>query len=118
MTTTAHIALALDAERKRQGLTLTDVINQAGISRAAVYRLFKGGDVQLTTLLAITNLLGLDMVAVPSRITALLSGTGTATLGAVQQTESGNTQNRPSGPMSAVAARAARIDGRLQQGRS
>lgn len=118
MTTTATIAAALDTERKRQGLTLTDIINQAGVSRAAVYRLFRGGDVQLTTLLAVTSLLGLDLVAVPGRINALLPDAATpqnADSGAwraIPQTEAVN------GPMSAVAARAARIDGRLRQGTS
>ena len=117
MTTTTHIATALETERKRQGLTLTDIINQAGVSRAAVYRLFKGGDVQLTTLLAVTNLLGLDLVAVPSAINALLpdraaSYKAAGSQRAIPQTEAAN------GPMSAVAARAARIDGRLRQGTS
>ncbi|MEO6016493.1 MAG: helix-turn-helix transcriptional regulator, partial [Polaromonas sp.] len=116
----------LDTERKRRGLTLTDVINQANVSRAAVYRLFKGGDVQLTTLLAVTNLLGLDMVAMPSRITALLPDAGTSPDGGVgafrtiQQTEAVKdaAKNATNGPLSAVAARAARIEGRLQQGTS
>ena len=72
MTTTSDLAQALGLECKRQALTLTDVIRKTGVSRAAVYRLFKGEDVQLTTLLAVANLLGLDLIAVRGTVAKLV----------------------------------------------
>lgn len=72
MTTTLDLAQALRQECKRQALTLTDVIKKTGVSRAAVYRLSNGEDVQLTTLLAVTNLLGLDLIAVRGTVAKLV----------------------------------------------
>ncbi len=72
MTTTSDLAQALKLECRRQALTPTQVIKRAGISRAAVYRLFNGEDVQLTTLLAVTNLLGLDVIAVRGTVAKLV----------------------------------------------
>ena len=72
MTSTADLARVLESERKRQKLTVTEIIDRAGVSRAAVYRLFNGGDVQLTTLLAVTNVLGLDLVPMRATLAQLV----------------------------------------------
>ena len=120
MTTTSDISHALELERKRQGLTVTEIINRAGVSRAAVYRLLKGEDVQLTTLLAVTNMLGLDLIALRANVVRLvpetLSGSSIGPANPVIQTSIGR-QDAPTGPLSAVAARAARLQGRLTKAR-
>lgn len=117
MTTSFELAAILDNERKRQALTISDVIKRTGVSRAAVYRLFKGGDVQLTTLLAVTNLLGLDLLAMRTDVARLMpdaaSEVSAVTRRALAQEKNRQREAAP-GPLSAVAARAARLQGRLQ----
>ncbi len=117
MTTSFELAAILDNERKRQALTVSDVIRRTGVSRAAVYRLFKGGDVQLTTLLAVTHLLGLDLLAMRTDVAKLMpdaaSGVSDVTRRALAQDKSRQRDAAP-GPLSAVAAREARLQGRLQ----
>ncbi|MES2413584.1 MAG: helix-turn-helix transcriptional regulator [Pseudomonadota bacterium] len=117
MTTTTQIAKTLENERKRQGLTATEVINRAGVSRAAVYRLFKGGDVQLTTLLAVAGTLGLDLVAMRGDVAGTMVGAGIA---ATVREPTAALAGKPEthvGPMSAIEARAARLDERLKNPR-
>ena|SRR2546426_10802869 len=134
MTTTSDLARALDEERKRQGLTFTDIINRAGVSRAAVYRLFNGGDVQLTTLLAVTNMLGLDLVAMRTMLAQLMPDATRArtdnpineplqiqrSLNKARITAEDLQRQRPAlrGPMSAVAARAAQLQSNLKTRKS
>ncbi|MDB5964308.1 MAG: hypothetical protein JWQ72_808 [Polaromonas sp.] len=125
MTTTADIARSLDLERQRQGLTATDLIERAGVSRAALYRLIKGGDVQLTTLLAITNALGLDLVAMRGNLARLMPEVGTQAPATASEpappprmSAAARSPAVPStGPLSAVAARAARLEHRLKGAR-
>lgn len=121
MTTSFELAAILDNERKRQALTISEVIKRTGVSRAAIYRLFKGGDVQLTTLLAVTDLLGLDLLAMRTDVARLmpdtadgLSGMSAATRKTLAQEKSRQREAAAPGPLSAVAARAARLQGRLQ----
>lgn len=95
MTTTSDLAKALRLECNRQALTLTDVIKKSSVSRAAVYRLFNGEDVQLTTLLAVTNLLGLDVIAVRSAVAKLVPEI--TTHGGLQPTP--GRPNTPTGPV-------------------
>ena len=135
MTTTSDLARVLEEERERQGLTVTDIINRAGVSRAAVYRLFNGGDIQLTTLLAITNVLGLDLVPMRAMLAqlvpdAIMVGANHSTRtppfepprrqvlarGTVDSIQNRNTPRH--GPLSAVAARAALLQSKLKTRKS
>ena len=65
MTTPLELAQRLEAARTASGLTLQALTEQAGVSRQAVYRLFKGNDVQVSTLLAVADVLQLDLVTLP-----------------------------------------------------
>ncbi len=116
MTTSQDLAAILDNERKRQGLTLSEVIQRTGVSRAAIYRLFKGNDVQLTTLLAVTGLLGLDLLPMRTDLARLMpepaEGVSVAARKVLVQEKNRRREATP-GPLSAVAARAARLQGRL-----
>ncbi|MES2510998.1 MAG: helix-turn-helix transcriptional regulator [Pseudomonadota bacterium] len=117
MTTSLELAAILDNERKRQALTISEVIKRTGVSRAAIYRLFKGGDVQLTTLLAVTDLLGLDLLAMRTDVARLMPDTADGVSAATRKTlaqEKSRQREAAPGPLSAVAARAARLQGKLQ----
>lgn len=65
MSTSLELAQRLEAARLASGLTRQQLTEQAGVSRQAVYRLFKGNDVQLSTLLAVMEVLQLDLATVP-----------------------------------------------------
>lgn len=65
MTTPLELAERLETARAANGLTLRALTEQAGVSRQAVYRLFKGNDVQVSTLLAVAEVLQLDLVTLP-----------------------------------------------------
>ena len=131
MTTTADLARVLQAERKRQNLTVSDIIDRAAVSRAAVYRLFNGGDVQLTTLLAVTSVLGLDLVPMRARLAQLVPdaivaapaqrGFRSASMPPASQAPARNidvaTQGAKApwqGPLSSASARAAALQSRLK----
>jgi transcriptional regulator with XRE-family HTH domain len=65
--TTSPLQLAQDLEAARlaSGLTRQQLTERAGVSRQAVYRLFKGNDVQVSTLLAVMAVLQLDLLTLP-----------------------------------------------------
>lgn len=65
MTTPLELAERLEAARLASGLSRQALTEQAGVSRQAVYRLFKGNDVQVSTLLAVMEVLQLDLVTLP-----------------------------------------------------
>jgi transcriptional regulator with XRE-family HTH domain len=65
MSTSLELARRLEAARLASGLTRQQLTEQAGVSRQAVYRLFKGNDVQVSTLLAVMEVLQLDLATVP-----------------------------------------------------
>ena len=65
MSTSLELAKRLESARQSSGLTLQALTAQAGVSRQAVYRLFKGNDVQVSTLLAVMEVLQVDLVTVP-----------------------------------------------------
>lgn len=46
-------------------MTWADLAMKAGVSRQAVYRISKGHDVQVSTMLSVMDVLGLDLVALP-----------------------------------------------------
>ncbi|RZI63375.1 MAG: XRE family transcriptional regulator, partial [Variovorax sp.] len=62
MSTPLDIADRLEAARQASGLTRQALTEKAGVSRQAVYRLLKGQDVQVSTLLAVMDVLQLDLV--------------------------------------------------------
>ena len=75
---------------------------------------------QLTTLLAVTDLLGLDLLPMRTDVARLmpdtadgLSGISAATRRTLAQDKNRQREAVP-GPLSAVAARAARLQGKLQ----
>lgn len=55
----------LEDRRKALGLTFLELTGECGVSRQAVYRLFHGQDVQLTTLLAVCKVLKLELATWP-----------------------------------------------------
>lgn len=65
MTTALELAQHLEAARLASGLTRQALTEQAGVSRQAVYRLLKGHDVQVSTLLAVMEVLQLDLLTLP-----------------------------------------------------
>ncbi|CAN5401846.1 hypothetical protein BH10PSE18_BH10PSE18_37340 [soil metagenome] len=77
MSTSLELAQRLEAARKARGLTRKALTEQAGVSRQAVYRLFKGDDVQVSTLLAVMNVLELDLATVPRTLQRGLPELGT-----------------------------------------
>lgn len=78
MSTSLDLAQRLEAARQARGLTRKALTEQAGVSRQAVYRLFKGDDVQVSTLLAVMDVLELDLATVPRTLQRGLPELGTA----------------------------------------
>jgi transcriptional regulator with XRE-family HTH domain len=68
MTTLQTLAQDFEAALLREGLTRQELAQKAGVSRQAVYRLLKGHDVQVTTLLAVGDVLRLDVMALPKHL--------------------------------------------------
>ena len=77
MSTSLELAQHLEAARLASGLTRQELTSRAGVSRQAVYRLFKGNDVQLSTLLAVMEVLQLDLVTLPRTLKRGLPEFGT-----------------------------------------
>ncbi len=65
MTTALELAQRLVAALQDSGMTRQQLTEQAGVSRQAVYRLLKGDDVQVSTLLSVMEVLKLDLAALP-----------------------------------------------------
>lgn len=78
MSTSLELAQRLEAARQARGLTRKALTEQAGVSRQAVYRLFKGEDVQVSTLLAVMDVLELDLATVPRTLQRGLPELGAA----------------------------------------
>ena len=55
----------LEERRKALGMTFLELTRECGVSRQAVYRLFHGQDVQLTTLLSVCKVLKLELATWP-----------------------------------------------------
>lgn len=101
MTTSLELAQHLDTARLASGLTRQQLTEQAGVSRQAVYRLFKGHDVQLSTLLAVMEVLQLDLLTLPRALKRSLPDVGLAA--------SGSAAHNPAHAMSAVQQRLASL---------
>ena len=92
MSTSLELAQRLDTARRSSGLTRQQLTEKAGVSRQTLYRLLKGNDVQVSTLLAVMDVLQLDLVTVPRALQRGLpelrlpaDGNPTHALSAVQQ---------------------------------
>ena len=101
MTTSLELAQHLDTARLASGLTRQQLTEQAGVSRQAVYRLFKGHDVQLSTLLAVMDVLQLDLLTLPRALKRSLPDVSLAA--------SGSAAPNPAHAMSAVQQRLASL---------
>ena len=53
------------ARRKTQGVTQTLLADYSGISRVSITKIERGGDLKLSTLLKLTELLGLEVIIKP-----------------------------------------------------
>jgi predicted transcriptional regulator len=101
MTTIKQLSESLGAHRAQADLSVNDLATQSGVARAALYRFAKGGDVRLSTFLAMADTLGLDMVLAPKAVSVSLRPPVSA---------------QPStGPRSAVEARLAKVQVRMQK---
>ena len=78
MSTSLDLAQRLEAALQASGLTRKALTAQAGVSRQAVYRLLRGDDVQVSTLLAVMDVLGLDLATVPRTLQRGLPELGAA----------------------------------------
>ena len=78
MTLANELAQRLEAARVISGLTRQQLTEQAGVSRQAVYRLLRGNDVQVSTLLAVMAVLQLDLLTVPRALKRGLPDVGNA----------------------------------------
>ena len=85
MSTSFDLAQHLEAARLTSGLTRQQLTEQAGVSRQAVYRLLKGHDVQVSTLLAVMEVLQLDLLTLPRVIKRGLPDLGTTVVGVAPQ---------------------------------
>ncbi|RZL64665.1 MAG: XRE family transcriptional regulator [Variovorax sp.] len=115
MTTPLELADRLEAARLASGLSRQALTEQAGVSRQAVYRLLKGNDVQVSTLLAVTEVLQLDLVTLPRALKRGLPELGDAPAVAATATaplQPSPASSRPSSHvMSAVQRRLADLKG-------
>lgn len=100
MSTSLDLAQHLEAARLASGLTRQQLTEQAGVSRQAVYRLLKGHDVQLSTLLAVMEVLQLDLLTLPRAFKRTLPDVGMSADGVATQ---------PAHAMSAVQQRLASL---------
>ena len=53
------------ARRKTQGVTQTLLADYSGVSRVSITKIERGGDLKLSTLLKLTELLGLEVIIKP-----------------------------------------------------
>ena len=110
MTTIQQVSDALGEARARADVSVTDLSKRAGVARAALYRFVNGEDIRLSTLLATTDALGLDIVLVPKSVSASLQSAGS---GHAPSPPPGRSVN-DSGPRSAVSARLAKLKSNMK----
>ena len=75
MTTLHQLSKALEAARVQRGLSTSDLSGKAGVSRAGLYRFAAGGDIRLSTFLALADSLALDVVLAPQAVSSSLQST-------------------------------------------
>lgn len=113
METIQQLADAVSAERRQRNLSPATLALQAGVSRAGMYRFAKGGDIRLSTFLAVCDQLGLDLVLAPKAVAASVQDAVNPALAPRKVSEPA------AGPQSAVAARLQKLQkaARSQQGK-
>ncbi|MEO8152101.1 MAG: helix-turn-helix domain-containing protein [Rhizobacter sp.] len=89
MSTSLELAQHLEAARLASGLTRQELTEKAGVSRQAVYRLLKGNDVQVSTLLAVMEVLQLDLVTLPRALKRGLPELGLSDRPVARKSEAG-----------------------------
>lgn len=78
MTALHKIGASLRTYRKRQGLTGSELAQRSGIHRNTLSALENGhGNVELNTLLAVCEQLGLDLSLIPSKLATIVEGSVT-----------------------------------------
>lgn len=84
MTTAIELAERLEAARLAPRRTRQQLMGQSGVSRNAVYRLLKGNDAQVSTLLAVMAVWQPNLVTVPRALHRGFSDVGTVAAGVVR----------------------------------
>lgn len=134
MTTPLQLAQMISKALREQSMTVSVLIERSGVSRSAVHRLLKGEEVHISTVLAVTNALGLSLVVIPTAIVAylpdVLDGThGNSRVGQFKSQQPSSckpelhhpplsdelTAKVDSSPMSAVKRRRLELEKRIQK---
>ena len=103
MTTTLRdVGSALLLAQDRIGITQEQLASSAGVSRPTVGHAMRGGDVRLSTLLALADRLDLDLVLVPKSVSRGFANMPIGSPSAPEVVES-------RGPLTAVQAALARV---------
>ncbi|MES3020223.1 MAG: helix-turn-helix transcriptional regulator [Pseudomonadota bacterium] len=90
MTSLHDIGFTIKSYRKRQGMSVSALADRSGIHRNTLSALERGvGNVELNTLLAVCEQLGLDLVPTPQRVATFLREEGfrPAQAGALKDTD-------------------------------
>lgn len=111
MNSIQQLSRALAVERKQKGLTPAVLAQESGVSRAGVYRFAKGGDIRLSTFLALCDQLGVDLVLAPKAVAPAVQAAAAAVLAPL------NPDKPAAGPQSAVAARLQKLQRAAQGGK-
>ena len=99
MNTIHQLADAISTERRKRELSPAMLARESGVSRAGLYRFASGGDIRLSTFLALCDQLGMDLVLAPKVVAGSVQEAVNVRLGPL-------TVSEPlAGPQSAVAAR-------------
>lgn len=61
----AEVGKLLRAQRKSQGVTQEQLADYSGVSRVSITKIERGMDLKLSTLLKLTQLLGLEVIIKP-----------------------------------------------------
>ncbi|MBM4292498.1 MAG: helix-turn-helix transcriptional regulator [Deltaproteobacteria bacterium] len=65
LTQSAEAGELLKARRRAQGVTQELLADYSGVSRVSITKIERGGDLRLSTLLRLTQLLGLEVIIKP-----------------------------------------------------
>ncbi len=110
MITIQQLSDALSAKREQSSLSVTELAERSGVARAALYRFAQGGDIRLSTFLAVADTLGVDIVLAPKTVSTSLQ----ASVAAHPVPAAPVATPPPAGPRSAVEARLARVQAGLR----
>lgn len=110
MTTIKQLSDSLAAKREQATLSVTELAERSGIARAALYRFAQGGDIRLSTFLAMADSLGVDIILAPKTVSTSLQ----ASVAAHPPSKTRFAMPAATGPRSAVEARLTRIQARIR----